>query len=65
MDIYRVTNGKISEEWADDDVAAIMAQIGAFNPPGLPDIPGQQPAPFQNSANQSCLGFLGGLLVFA
>src|ERR1700683_3504573 len=33
VDIYRVTNGKISEEWAADDVAAIMAQIGAFNPP--------------------------------
>jgi hypothetical protein len=25
--------GKINEEWAADDVAAIMAQIGAFNPP--------------------------------
>jgi steroid delta-isomerase-like uncharacterized protein len=33
VDIYRVTNGKISEEWAADDVAAIMIQIGAFNPP--------------------------------
>ena len=33
MDIYRVTHGKISEEWAADDVAAIMAQIGAFSPP--------------------------------
>ena len=33
VDIYRVTDGKISEEWAADDVAAIMAQIGAFNPP--------------------------------
>ena len=32
-DVYRVTDGKISEEWAADDVAAIMAQIGAFNPP--------------------------------
>jgi steroid delta-isomerase-like uncharacterized protein len=32
-DVYRVTNGKISEEWAGDDVATIMAQIGAFNPP--------------------------------
>ena len=32
-DVYRVTGGKISEEWAGDDVAAIMAQIGAFNPP--------------------------------
>jgi predicted ester cyclase len=33
VDIYRVTDGKISEEWAADDVAAIMVQIGAFNPP--------------------------------
>jgi steroid delta-isomerase-like uncharacterized protein len=33
VDIYRVTDGKISEEWAADDVAAIMAQIGAFSPP--------------------------------
>jgi steroid delta-isomerase-like uncharacterized protein len=33
VDIYRVTDGKISEEWAADDVAVIMAQIGAFNPP--------------------------------
>jgi steroid delta-isomerase-like uncharacterized protein len=33
VDIYRVTDGKISEEWAADDVAAIMAQIGTFNPP--------------------------------
>ena len=33
VDIYRVTDGKISEEWAADDIAAIMTQIGAFNPP--------------------------------
>jgi steroid delta-isomerase-like uncharacterized protein len=33
VDIYRITDGKISEEWAADDVAAIMIQIGAFNPP--------------------------------
>ena len=32
-DVYRVTNGKISEEWAGDDIATIMTQIGAFNPP--------------------------------
>ena len=30
-DVYRITDGKISEEWAGDDVAAIMAQIGDFN----------------------------------
>src|ERR1700722_15257988 len=33
VDIYRVTDGKISEEWAADDVAGIMTQIGAFAPP--------------------------------
>ena len=33
VDIYRVTDGKISEEWAADDIAAIMVQIGAFSPP--------------------------------
>jgi steroid delta-isomerase-like uncharacterized protein len=32
-DVYRVTDGKISEEWAGDDIATIMTQIGAFNPP--------------------------------
>ena len=32
-DVYRVTDGKISEEWAGDDIAAIMTQIGAFSPP--------------------------------
>jgi steroid delta-isomerase-like uncharacterized protein len=33
VDIYRVTSGKISEEWAADDVASIMIQVGAFAPP--------------------------------
>ena len=33
VDIYRVTDGKISEEWAADDVATIMIQVGAFDPP--------------------------------
>jgi hypothetical protein len=33
-DIYRFTDGKISEEWAADDIAAIIAQVGAFNPLG-------------------------------
>ena len=32
-DVYRVTGGKISEEWAGDDIATIMTQIGAFSPP--------------------------------
>jgi steroid delta-isomerase-like uncharacterized protein len=30
VDIYRVTDGKISEEWAADDIASIMIQLGAF-----------------------------------
>jgi predicted ester cyclase len=33
VDIYRVTDGKISEEWAADVIASIMAQVGAFTPP--------------------------------
>ena len=34
VDIYRVTdNGKISEQWAFEDVAAIGSQLGAFTPP--------------------------------
>ncbi len=35
VDIYRIRDGRISEEWAADDNAALMAQIGAFNPPWL------------------------------
>jgi predicted ester cyclase len=33
VDIYRITDGKISEEWAADDIATIMIQLGAFSPP--------------------------------
>jgi predicted ester cyclase len=33
VDIYRVTDGKINEEWAADDIATIMAQLGVFSPP--------------------------------
>jgi steroid delta-isomerase-like uncharacterized protein len=36
VDIYRVTDGKISEEWAADDIASIMVQVGAFKPPWAP-----------------------------
>jgi steroid delta-isomerase-like uncharacterized protein len=36
VDIYRVTDGKISEEWAADDIASIMIQLGAFTPPWAP-----------------------------
>ena len=33
VDIYRIRDGRISEEWAADDIAAIMSQLGAFAPP--------------------------------
>jgi predicted ester cyclase len=33
VDIYRITDGKISEEWAADDITTIMIQLGAFTPP--------------------------------
>ena len=33
VDIYRLRDGRISEEWAADDIAAIMSQLGAFTPP--------------------------------
>ena len=33
VDIYRLRDGRISEEWAADDIAAIMSQLGAFAPP--------------------------------
>jgi steroid delta-isomerase-like uncharacterized protein len=33
VDIYRIRDGRISEEWAADDIAAIMSQLGAFTPP--------------------------------
>jgi predicted ester cyclase len=35
VDVYRIADGRISEEWAADDVADIMRQLGAFNPPWL------------------------------
>src|SRR5690348_9786763 len=33
IDIYRITDGKISEEWAADDITTIMTQVGVFTPP--------------------------------
>jgi len=35
VDIYRIRDGRISEEWAADDIAAIMSQLGVFKPPWL------------------------------
>lgn len=35
VDVYRLRDGKISEEWAADDMAAILQQVGAYTPPWL------------------------------
>jgi predicted ester cyclase len=35
VDIYRLSDGKIAEEWAADDTAAVLYQVGAFVPPWL------------------------------
>ncbi len=35
VDVYHVVNGKIVEEWAVDDLLAILHDIGFVNPPWL------------------------------
>ena len=35
VDVYRLSNGKIVEEWAADDMAAILHQLGDYTPPWL------------------------------
>src|SRR6476619_6389287 len=35
VDVYRVRDGKITEEWAADDLTAILHQVGAYSPPWL------------------------------
>jgi predicted ester cyclase len=35
FDIYRLADGMIAEEWAGDDLAAILYQVGAYTPPWL------------------------------
>jgi predicted ester cyclase len=35
VDVYRLSDGKISEEWAADDLTAILHQVGAYTPPWL------------------------------
>jgi predicted ester cyclase len=35
VDIYRLGDGMIVEEWAADDMAAILHQVGAYTPPWL------------------------------
>jgi len=33
VDIYRVVDGMIAEEWAADDVTMILQQVGAYTLP--------------------------------
>lgn len=35
VDVYRVANGKIVEEWAGDDLLAVLVNLGAYTPPWL------------------------------
>jgi steroid delta-isomerase-like uncharacterized protein len=35
VDVYRVTDGKIAEEWAADDLLAFVYGVGAYTPPWL------------------------------
>ena len=35
VDVYRLRDGKITEEWAADDLTAILHQVGAYTPPWL------------------------------
>ena len=35
MDMYRIADGKIAEEWAFDDSLALLYGVGAYMPPWL------------------------------
>ena len=35
VDVYRLVDGTIVEEWAADDLTAILHQVGAYTPPWL------------------------------
>lgn len=35
VDVYRLADGMIVEEWAADDLTAILHQVGAYTPPWL------------------------------
>ena len=35
VDVYRFRDGKITEEWAADDLTAILYGVGAYTPPWL------------------------------
>jgi predicted SnoaL-like aldol condensation-catalyzing enzyme len=40
VDIYRISDGKIVEEWAVDDLLAILHNIGFVTPPWLQPVEG-------------------------
>ena len=35
VDVYRISNGKIAEEWAADDMLAILVALDVYTPPWL------------------------------
>ena len=35
VDVYRLKEGKISEEWAADDLTAILNAVGAYKAPWI------------------------------
>src|SRR6266496_4261279 len=35
VDVYRVADGKIAEEWAADDLLAFVYGVGAYTPPWM------------------------------
>jgi predicted ester cyclase len=35
VDVYRLSDGRISEEWAADDMTAILHQVGAYTSPWI------------------------------
>jgi len=39
IDVYRVADGKIAEEWAADDLLAFVYGVGAYTPPWLAQQP--------------------------
>lgn len=39
VDVYRIEDGKIAEEWAADDLLAFVYGVGAYTPPWLAGAP--------------------------
>jgi predicted ester cyclase len=35
VDVYRLRDGRISEEWAADDMTAVLHQLGVYTPPWI------------------------------